>query len=32
MQYMLMCCFDEELWAKLPDTQKGQIMQEYDEL
>jgi hypothetical protein len=29
---MLMCCFDGELWAKLPETQKGKIMQEYDEL
>jgi hypothetical protein len=27
-----MCCFDEELWAKLPETQKGKVMQEYDEL
>jgi hypothetical protein len=29
MQYMLMCCFDETLWAKMPEVQKGQIMQEY---
>jgi hypothetical protein len=29
VQYMLMCCFDETLWAKLPEAQKGQIMQEY---
>jgi hypothetical protein len=31
MHYMLMCCFDEELWAKMPEAQKGQIMQEYNE-
>jgi hypothetical protein len=29
MQYMLMCCFDETLWAKLPEAQKDQVMQEY---
>ncbi len=32
MQYMLMCCIDEESWAKVPDARKGEIMQEYDEL
>jgi hypothetical protein len=32
MQYLLMCCFDEERWAKLPETQKGQIMREYGDL
>ena len=32
MQYMLMCCFDEERWAKMPETQKGQIMREYGEV
>ncbi len=31
MQYMLLCCFDEELWAKISEAQKGQIMQEYGE-
>ena len=31
MQYLLLCCFDETQWAQLPDAQKGQIMQEYDE-
>ena len=30
MQYMRMCCFDEELWARVPETQKGTIMQGYD--
>jgi hypothetical protein len=28
MQYMLLCCFDEERWMQMP--QKEQIMQEYD--
>jgi hypothetical protein len=32
MQYLLMCCFDEELWARLPEAQKGKVMHEYDEL
>lgn len=31
MQYMLMCCFDEQLWAKLPEAQKSRVMQEYGE-
>jgi hypothetical protein len=30
MQYMLLCCFDEERWAQMPDAQKDQIMQEYN--
>ena len=30
MQYMLLCCFDEERWMQMPDAQKEQIMQEYD--
>ena len=30
MQYMLLCCFDEERWAHMPDTQKEQILQEYN--
>ncbi len=32
MQYMLMCCFDENLWAQLPEAQKGEVMQAYGEL
>jgi hypothetical protein len=32
MEYMLMCCFDEERWAGLPETEKGKIMHEYDDL
>ena len=29
MQYMLMCCFDEHAWNKLPHTDKDRIMREY---
>jgi hypothetical protein len=32
MQYMLMCCFDEKAWTKLPDEDKEIIMREYGEL
>ena len=32
MQYMLMCCFDEKVWTKLPDEDKESIMREYGEL
>lgn len=32
MKYLLMCCFDEKLWAKLPDSQRDKIMDEYGEL
>jgi hypothetical protein len=32
MQYMLMCCFEEESWEKLPDAQREIIMREYGEL
>lgn len=32
MQYMLMCCFDEQAWEKLPDAQRETIMREYGEL
>ena len=28
MQYMLMCCFDEEAWAQMPEGRKVVIMQE----
>jgi hypothetical protein len=30
MHYLLLCCFDETQWARLPDAQRDQIMQEYD--
>ncbi len=29
MHFMLMCCFDEYAWEKLPDTDKDRIMREY---
>ena len=29
MQYLLMCCFDETQWTKLPDSQRDAIMGEY---
>ena len=29
MKYLLMCCFDEARWARLPESQRGQIMEEY---
>ena len=29
MQYMLMCCFDEKSWKKMPDAEKDKIMREY---
>lgn len=32
MQYMVMCCFDEKAWGKLPDDEKGEIMREYGAL
>jgi hypothetical protein len=32
MQYLLMCCIDEELWAKLPEARRAQVMREYDAL
>jgi hypothetical protein len=31
MQYLLMCCFDEKLWARLPDSQRDEVMQKYAE-
>jgi hypothetical protein len=32
MQYLLMCCCDESLWAKLPEAERGKIMSEYGRL
>ena len=32
MQYMLMCCFEEHQWEKIPDWQRDGIMHEYEEL
>jgi hypothetical protein len=32
MKYMLMCCFDEQAWAELADSERHRIMAEYGEL
>jgi hypothetical protein len=32
MQYMLLCCFDEKRWEKIPESQRDGIMREYGEL
>jgi hypothetical protein len=32
MQYLLMCCFDEKLWEKIPQSQRDGTMQEYGAL
>ena len=32
MQYLLMCCADEAMWAKLSDAERGRIMGEYGKL
>jgi len=32
MHFLIMCCFDEDEWGKLPDSQRGQIMDEYGRL
>jgi hypothetical protein len=29
MQFMLMCCFDEQRWNSLPEAQRQRIMQDY---
>jgi hypothetical protein len=31
MQYLLMCCFNEKQWEKIPESQRDAIMREYDE-
>ena len=31
MQYLLMCCFDESRWAKIPQAQRDKIMKDYGE-
>jgi hypothetical protein len=31
MQYMLLCCVDEQLWETMPEARKREIMQEYGE-
>jgi hypothetical protein len=32
MQFLLMCCFDEAAWARLPDAQRAKIMDDYGAL
>jgi hypothetical protein len=32
MQYLLMCCFNEAQWEKIPEPQRDAIMHEYGEL
>ncbi|HEY6085348.1 MAG TPA: YciI family protein [Nitrospira sp.] len=32
MQYMLMCCFEQNSWETLPETERAKIMQEYGTL
>jgi hypothetical protein len=32
MQYLLMCCIEEAHWAKLPDAERGRIMDDYGKL
>lgn len=32
MQFLLMCIFEEALWTKLPDSERGRIMNEYGKL
>lgn len=29
MQFLLMCCFDEREWERIPESRRGEIMQEY---
>ena len=29
MQYLLMCCFDEDRWAKISESQRDKVMQDY---
>ena len=32
MKYMLMCCFDEKQWDRIPESERADIMREYGEL
>jgi hypothetical protein len=32
MQYLLLCCFDEKQWEKIPESQRDGIMREYGAL
>jgi hypothetical protein len=31
MQFLLMCCFDEQKWESIPESQRVRIMQDYDQ-
>jgi hypothetical protein len=31
MQYLLLCCFDEERWRNIPQSDRDRIMREYGE-
>ena len=31
MQYLLMCCFDEQAWNAIPDEERGRVMRQYGE-
>jgi hypothetical protein len=31
MRYLLLCCFNEERWSALPDSQRDGIMRDYSE-
>lgn len=31
MQYLLLCCFNEDRWQKIPESERSRIMQEYGE-
>jgi len=31
MDYLLMCCFDESEWARLPESERATVMREYGE-
>lgn len=32
MRYLLLCCFDEKQWEKIPESQRDGIMREYGTL
>jgi hypothetical protein len=32
MKYMLMCCIDETLWARIPNAERDRLMGEYGKL
>jgi hypothetical protein len=32
MKFLLMCCFEESRWMKIPEAERGRIMDEYGKL